>query len=238
MSEQNIRLYICFEARCGSGFLLNKLNYQKGVHVEDEWMMFNRRKGVGSHSQASHVEKFFASQANSKDGCVRGFICKVSDITDPTAFLAAIRNADVKILDLRRRNICKQALSNIRAVDAREKTGKAHAYSKSEVFGASRVDPVRFWGAVRGFEQRLEGQDRFVRQANLPTIQVYYEDLVADSSVFNALLSFLEVDPSSAVQPRDRTLKQTANRFADAVENFHEIAETAPSPYHKRLLEY
>lgn len=237
MSRDTIRLLICFEARCGSGFLLNILNHQKSVYVEDEWMMFDRRDKFDGDSQASHVRTYFSKETELKGFNVRGFISKVSDIANPSAFISAIRKADLRIIDLRRRNVCKQALSNIRAVDARKKTGKAHAYRKEEVFGSSRVDPARFWSQVKGFEKRLQAQDQFVRQANLPTIQIYYEDLVSDSSVIQAVFAFLELDLSCVTKPNDITLKQTPNRIVDAVENFEEIATIAPTSYHKLLID-
>lgn len=230
------KFFIAFEARCGSGMLIDLLNHQSGIYVEDEWMMFRRKDFNDHRSQANHVATFFLEQATHNNRDYVGFITKVSDMSNATEFICSLREADTKIVDLRRRNICKQALSNIRAVAAREKTGKAHAYNQSEVFGPSTIEPSRFWQSVSGFEARVRAQDTFVRSADLPTIGIYYEDIAADSPTFCALLRFLGAEQTTLDTSPSRTLKQTKDRIEEAILNFDEVLAAAPSDYHRQLL--
>lgn len=234
-----VKFFIAFEARAGSGLLLNILNNHPSIYVEDEWMMHHLiSKPNPGRRQAGRIATFFNKYGNHDQYKAVGFISKVRDILDQELFINKLKPNCNLIINLFRKNICKQVVSNVRALASKQNTNRAHAYSKNDILRQIHISPAQFWSAVEQFEKRIKSQYEFVVNSGLPSINLAYEDFAYDQIKLFPLFQSLgiHVSPKYNFYNNIVLVKQTKDDLSVIVSNFDEIIETAPSTYYVDLL--
>jgi sulfotransferase family protein len=147
--------------------------------------------------------------------------------------LAYLKLNDASVVHLVRRN----KLAHLLSMESAKARGRYHALVGERV----ESEPVRL--EARTLVAALEKEERMVRRARwllarlgLPTLEVAYEDLLADPEQFKTLLDFLGVDPD-ACQLRSKLQKWNRRGFRDAIANYDEVKATLQDTKYLALLE-
>jgi hypothetical protein len=83
------------------------------------------------------------------------------------------------------------------------------------------IDPSEFDTYLREREDAERELNEFVSSLDLPTMRIYYEDLLVDrDEVLEEVFSFLEVPPHVV---HTKTMKNTSDDLRDVVLNFDEL---------------
>lgn len=222
----NVNFFLVFEGRAGSGLLRSVLNSSPEVMFEAEWMMFNLREEIDpARQQNEQVGRFFNDPVHDNKHCL-GFANKLSDIVDPDGFAAALREQDIRVLELKRRNVVKQVVSTLNALRTRDITGKFHAYKKEDIVTAPfEIEVAQFDAHLKRLLSRTEALENFVRSSGLPALEIFYEDFVLHREAeLLRVTKFLDLNYKALdLTPAGRPLKQTPTDLRDVVSNFNEL---------------
>jgi LPS sulfotransferase NodH len=125
------------------------------------------------------------------------------------------------VIHLQRRNTIKLTVSFFNAMRLNELTGDWNLYEPGDRPERLNIDLERFDTWLQAAERRSEAETAFVTQLGLPTLNVSYEDLLADETrTLHRIMDFLDVDHEDV---RGDALKVTSNDMRDAIENFDEL---------------
>ena len=126
---------ILFEGRTGSSYLVTSLSEHPNVRAG--WEELVRLKALGHEAQAEWTRKALTAPLIGRFGAV-GFKTKLRDIADPTQFSQLMRDRNVKIIHMQRRNRVKVAIS--------ERTALSHGELMRENQRRAALDVERFDG--------------------------------------------------------------------------------------------
>jgi LPS sulfotransferase NodH len=211
------RLCVLTNGRTGSELLVELLDGHPQMRCESEILRDPQRDALRfvrgrvhaawRHGAKAYGFKFIVGQAAS-----------LGWRKDLGGFLAALAGDGFVFVRLRRRNLLRQALSNIRARQVRQ----WHVRSE-EARGAEHVDPVHLIYTMRSLEVLHE----FLETAlpDTPMIDLVYEDDLEDPDRREKTLATLFAAVGLEPLPSTSTLrKQTPTALADVVENLDEVA--------------
>jgi LPS sulfotransferase NodH len=225
-----VRYYVLlFEGRTGSTFLTGALAQHPEVLAKDEKFAGLIRNGLGAAEQLEWARGYFSAPLVGPYR-VRGFKTKLSDVLDPGAFAELLQARRARIILLLRRNLVKTVVSFVTAQALYENTGQWNLEHE-----ADRAEPVRI--EVPSFDFMLQNRTRinqslgaYVEKLQLPTLSLYYEDLLVDQQAFlNRVCKFLGV---RTVPLASRTKKHTSDNLRNVLSNFDELhAHYAGTPY-------
>jgi hypothetical protein len=150
-----------------------------------------------------------------------GFKIKLQDVGDPKGFAELLKERRVYIIHLGRRNLVKQAVSWIKAWHLYDATGDWNLYREQDRLVALTIDPAEFKTRLQQVEKRYRMLREYVMLLELPTLSLYYEDLLADKrNTIDLALSFLGVQ----IKPVEgKAIKNTSDDLRQAIGNFDEL---------------
>lgn len=152
---------------------------------------------------------------------VIGFKIKRKDLKDPDAFADLLRELEVRVIMLRRRNLVKMTVSWLNSERLFNETGQWNLSSDAERLPPLVVDPDRFDRRLGLIAKARDALEAYVDGLGLPTTGVYYEELLADErGTLARLFDFLGVEPADTRSPFK---KNTSDDLATAIANFHEL---------------
>ncbi|MGR8921178.1 MAG: Stf0 family sulfotransferase, partial [Gammaproteobacteria bacterium] len=165
-----------------------------------------------------------------------GFKTKPSDVLDDAGLARLIDELGIRVLLLTRRNVVKQAVSLLRAIQLNESTGDWNLRLERDRVDRLTVDPERLIAWAEDFERGSEAVWRYESLVSTPTHRLTYEDLLTQrDETFRRIFEFLGVRPHAV---SGTTLKHTADDLRDVIENFDEVdAALAGTPYQAMLHE-
>jgi len=214
------RFVILFVERAGSTFLITALKSHPSVLARTEILAALRESGKTSAEQLKWTQSFLTPPLV---GCHKaiGFKSKLPDVLDRDSFTELLRRRRVRIIKLQRKNSVKAVVSSLNARRQWEASGNWNLLSEATRLPSFKVDPDEFDGLLREREDLNRDLEEYVRDLRLPTLTLYYEDLLADRDGFiNRSLSFIGV-PAQPLEAA--TLKNTQDNLREAVVNFDEL---------------
>lgn len=216
--NERVNFVILFQGRAGSSFLVDALARVPGVVAEGEMLV-----GVdpARGSLRNRVRRLLWPSAD--DGVDRlqltwtrtfyrgawpgaralGFKTKVRDVYDLEGFASILAEERVRVVVLERRNLVKQAVSNLNADRLHAAQGEWNLRNGQTKLGPFEVDPARFDDMLRKVLLEHEVLDAFVNFLRLPILRLDYEGLLRDRNAwFGAVCEFLglgRTEPVSGV---------------------------------------
>lgn len=217
--NQVTRFVVLFEGRTGSTYLLHSLRQNPMVRAYGE-----RLEGLKSHGSAAQLAWARIALTPPILGRYKaiGLKTKLRPLLDPTGFSTVLQTVHAKVLYMQRRNRVKAAISMIRSRELKENTDCYNLYRTQDRLPASVISIANFDAILRYREDLDQKLQAYIGHIPLPTLQIYYEDLLVNEQLFFAnICRFLRVECSAA---RSRSLKNTSDNLRDVIVNYEELA--------------
>lgn len=220
MSTHFTPFVVLFLERSGSTYLVEGLASHPEVVAWPEYFAALREKGKGAGDQLDWLRGFL-SPSSHPDHRAAGFKTKPYDVLDPAGFIDVLNEAGARLIVLQRRNVVKQAVSRCNAVRLERATGDWNLYSEEERLRSTRIELDEFERGLSTIEKRRRQLARFLEKLDLPRLDLFYEDILADhDAAFASCFAHLGVEPRPV---RGRASKNTADDLRRAVDNVDEL---------------
>ena len=220
LRSQVTRFVVLFVERTGSTYLMTTLASHPDIEALREQFAVLRQQGKDGAGQLEWAKEFFTPPLIGEHAAV-GFKTKMIDILDPDSFSALLREKQAKIIQLERRNSVKGVISTINASHLHAVSGTWNLLNENDRMPSFAVSPDEFDRLIqqrKAWDQELE---TYVQHLDLPTLRLWYEDLLLDEYAFFAsVLEFLHV---KSVPMQGRTLKNTSDDLREVITNFDEL---------------
>ncbi len=212
-----------FVERAGSTYLATLLDSHPHIVSLREELAVLRQQGKDGAAQLAWAREFWTPPLLGR-AKARGFKSKLVDILDPDGFARLLQEKECRVLCLRRRNTVKGVVSTLNARRLWERAGTWNLLDESKRRDqALQVDFQEFDRLLRQREAWDQELEEYVERLGLPTLMLYYEDLLVDEAAFlNQVFAFLGVRPQPV---QGRTLKNTRDNLRDVLANFEELRE-------------
>jgi LPS sulfotransferase NodH len=211
---------ILFIERDGSTYLTSLLTSHPDIEAIYERFAVLKQKNASGPEQLAWAKDFFTPPLLGKKKAL-GFKTKLVDILDVDGFTNLLKQKNIKIIQMRRRNRVKAVVSRINARRLYEASGNWNLYKDADRMPAMEIDPDQFAEYLAEREAADDELQAYVDQLNLPTLKIVYEELLVDKQgVLDKIFAFLNI-PSKPVQ--EKTLKNTSDDLRDAVLNFDQL---------------
>ena len=216
---QVIRFVVFFQGRSGGTFLTTALDSHPQIRAAGEILADVKDQGAGA--QLKQTQECLTPSLIGRHAAV-GFKTKLMDVLHPEELGKLLRQIQPRVILLLRRNRVKLVVSWINSNRLHKERGKWQSYTEEE------RPSVPFAIDVGDFKCRLETLDglrqrlaSYVSGLGLPTLPLYYEDLLLDElRAFERVFSFLGIKPK-AVQPE--CIKTTRDDLREVIKNFEEL---------------
>ena len=214
------RFVIMFVERAGSTYLTTLLNSHPDIQCVTEKLDTLKNEGNGVSAQLNWTKKYLTPPIIGKNRAI-GFKTKQVDILDPTGVEKLLKQKKCRIIQLQRRNSVKAVISTINARRLWETSGNWNLLKEKDRQSAMEVNLDEFDNLLKLREKWDVDLENYINQINLPTLQLYYEDLLLNESLFiDKIIEFLEVDPKPV---QGKTIKHTSDDLRDVILNFDEL---------------
>jgi LPS sulfotransferase NodH len=226
------RFLILFEGRTGSSYLVT--NLLKHPNVRAGWEELPRLKALGHDAQAEWAKKTLSAPLLGRSGAI-GFKTKLRDIADHDKFSELLREQAVKIVHMQRRNRVKIAISEINCNVLYARTKQYNVYKKEDRLPAIRIE-VSDFKEILDMRERLDKELKvFVEDLGLPTLNVFYEDILLDeSNTLNNVYQFIGV-PARAT--KGTSYKNTSDDLREALLNFDELKASVAGTCYEEMFD-
>lgn len=210
---------VIFQGRCGSTYLVEALNKHSQIQCWREYFSTLKKRKGSAADQLRWLADFYSATPDSYSAI--GFKTKLADVMDLDGFARTLVEHNAHIIHLQRRNMVKMTVSFFNAMRLNNLTGDWNLYTENDRPEKLHIDVERFDEWLRAAERKSEDEIGFVSRLGLPTLNVYYEDLLFDETgSLREIMNFLRVGYEAV---RGDALKVTSNDLRDAVENFDEL---------------
>jgi len=218
--RQATSFVILFLERDGSTYLTSLLGRHPEITATFERFASMRQAGQGAQEQLAWARSFLMPPLVGRSKAI-GFKTKLVDVMDPDGFRELLQSLDCRILHMGRRNHIKASISRINARRLHAAIGQWNLDSEEDRLPPILVDKAELDPLLMDRQVKEAELDAYVRQLGLPTLRLYYEDLLRDrESALNQVFSFLRVRPLSL---DGRPIKNTSDDLREAIVNFHAL---------------
>jgi len=220
LSHQFVPYVILFIERDGSTYLSSLLSSHPNIEAVYERFAVLKQKDANAEDQLNWAEKFFTpSLINTVSA--RGFKTKLIDMLDKQKFQDLCIKKNIKIIHMHRRNRIKAVISKINAKRLYDKSGYWNLYQEKDRIPATLFEITQIDELI-GEREVLERElDTYVKNLNLPTLKVTYEDLLTNKDEsLKIIFDFLKV-PNKPVE--SKTIKHTDDDLKNVILNFEEV---------------
>ena len=220
---------IVFVERSGSTFLITALKSNPEILSLTEKLGAMRLEGKSAEDQLAWSRGFLTPPLVGSYRAI-GFKTKLIDVLDPDGFRALLQERRCHIIQLQRRNVVKAVVSTLNARRQWEASGNWNRLNGAKSLPAFEVDPAAFATLLAEREELDRQVASYVEGLNLPTLRLWYEDLLRDEEGF---LSTVQTFLTGRARPvTAATLKNTGDDLSTAVVNFRELrSRYAGTPY-------
>lgn len=207
---------ILFQGRTGSSYLNSTLRSHPDISARGEELVDQLR-----HNRLKKVRDVLTGESASGRRTT-GLKTKFADIGDPEAFSDLLRNIHANIVYLGRRNRVKHAVSFFTGMRLFETTGHWNLHKGVEHNdNAIKIDVSEFDKKLREIEKQNAALQQYVMELELPTLCLYYEDLIRFKKPFiDTVLQFLNVP---VLPLKGRIRKNTSDDLRNVLANFDEL---------------
>ena len=220
------KFILLFQGRTGSTYITERVNAHPAVKMEPEvwggwgFQIPQNERADYSQKQMDWLRGFYAQCDNSKIRSI-GFKSKLDDVIDKRSFIQFIRENDIKIIHMTRRNIVKLVISEINAQRLFDATSKWNLDNEAERPGPFELDLDEFDAKIKWREQIEDWLDGYVRIINNPTLCLCYEDMLIDErNFFTKLYHFIGTKP---VDTSSKIIKNTPNDLRKIIVNYDDL---------------
>jgi LPS sulfotransferase NodH len=215
LSRGPFKFVILIMGRSGSTNLVEALNSHSAIYAKGEFLT------TKEEYRRLRVARRFLTQSHSEEYSAVGFKTKLKDVPNLEEFARLLREVGTLIILLRRRNVIKQVVSRINSFRLYDTTGDWNLYNEGNRLPPATIDPVSFKETLEEVEKERQELERYVELLDLPTLSLYYEDLLVDQrATLERICSFLGVAYESL---QGQAIKHTADDLRQAVSNFEEL---------------
>lgn len=231
---------LLFQGRTGSTFITECLNDHPHIRMAAEvW------GGWGFQVPPEDLPEFKRRQCQwltdyygpPSDRNIRamGFKTKLDDVLDKPAFIRFLRERQLRIIHMTRRNVIKLVVSEINAQRLVETSGKWNIDDKDQRPGPFVLDLEEFEAKLEWRLQVERWLDAYIETINLPTLRLAYEDLLDDGEAFfEAIYDFINVRPHPA---SGNTVKSTPDDLSRIILNYDALlSKYKYTPYEPMIL--
>jgi len=175
----------------------------------------------GAKEQLEWTRRFLTAPLVGRNGAL-GFHAKLENVVDPDGFAQLLRQKQCQIIHMQRRNRIKAVVSYFNGKRLAEATGMWGLFRESDRLPPLfTIDPDEFDNHLWHREKRDQVLEDYVTHLQLPTLSLYYEDLLQDrNAVLQQVFSFLGVNPRPVHQSM---LKNTSDNLREVIINFDEL---------------
>jgi len=216
---------ILIPGRTGSTYLRELLDSHPNIRCGHElfggyWRTPSHLRSAKAVLQIEQIYDFLQEKHSSKITAL-GFKTKGYDVLDKTSFSRLLKELKVNVIHMQRRNIVKEAVSAITSRNLYQRTNKWNLFNKNDGAGPFKINIGEFTEFFRYKEHVNNELNKFVKDLRLPTLAVYYEDLLADKSkTLRSIFRFLKVPYKKTCC---KVLKNTPDDLTKIIINFDEI---------------
>lgn len=220
---------ILFIERDGSTYMVSMLQSHPAIASVYEHFAVMRQRNQSAAEQLAWARQFYTPPLVGRQAA-RGFKTKLVDILDRAGFASLLKEKQVNIIGMRRRNRIKAVVSKIYARRLYEATGNWNLYKESDRLPPMNIDPQQFRHLLEEREAADEALTAFISSLELPTIDITYEDLLVDRDrILQDVFSFLNAPPFPV---QEKTLKHTKDDLREVIENFQQLrSDYIGTPY-------
>jgi LPS sulfotransferase NodH len=224
-SKTPTRFVVLFEGRSGSTFLVESLDSHSKIRAEKELLAMLKKRFKEGRAEAGEqlewIENLYLT--GNHDYEVVGFKTKFKDILDPEGLANLLKENEVRVILLQRRNRIKLLVSLLNAMRLNEATGDWNLYKESDRMMTLRVDVEEGQKWLEASEIQNRKLNDYARSLGLPFLELSYEDILVDQEkTFRQVCKFLGV----AFEPlKGGTKKNTSDNLRDVLENFDELKD-------------
>ncbi|MGE0461437.1 MAG: hypothetical protein AB7Q16_08715 [Vicinamibacterales bacterium] len=211
---------ILFVERAGSTFLITALKSHPQILALTEKLDAMKKEGRTAAEQIAWCRSFLTPPLVGSRRAI-GFKTKLLDVLDPDGFAALLRERRCKIIQLQRRNAVKAVVSTLNARRQYKVSGNWNLLNESTRLPAFEVDPGEFEALLAQREEWDSQLEAYAAKLRLPTLRLWYEDLLADEGAFaDKAVTFLT---GRSQRLQGGTLKNTGDDLKTAILNFDEL---------------
>lgn len=211
---------ILFVERAGSTFLITALKSHPQILALTEKLDAMRKEGKTAADQLEWTRAILTAPLVGRYRAM-GFKTKLLDVLDPDGFAAILRERKCRIIQLQRRNTVKAVVSTINARRQWEVSGNWNLLNESTRLPAFAVEPAEFETLLAQREEWDRQVEDYAARLHLPTLRLWYEDLLADETAFvDKAVTFLTGAPRAL---QGGTLKNTGDDLKTAILNFDDL---------------
>jgi len=220
---------ILFVERDGSTYMTTLLQEHPEIEAVFERFAVMKQKGQSAQEQLAWANDYWTPPLVGKVGAV-GFKTKLVDVLDLEGFTQLLREKQVKVIYMYRRNRIKAVVSRINARRLHDATGNWNLYKESDRQPPMTVDIAEFQQFVQERQDADEALAAYVQSLQLPNLRVQYEDLQQDKdAILRQIFEFLGVN---YLQLEGKTKKHTKDDLREVITNFDELKHSfASTPY-------
>lgn len=225
-ARQCRKFVLLFQGRTGSTYINDRVNAHPAVRMEPEvwggWGFQLSPDAIFDHiaKQQAWLTAFYEGQHPREIKAI-GFKTKLDDVLDKRWFISYLRSQRMDIIHLTRRNLVKLVISEINAKRLFNTAATWNLEDERKRPGSFVLDLERFAEQLRWREQIEQWLAGYVNMLNLPTLTMYYEDLLVDEGpFFSRLYEFLGVPFADT---KGKTFKNTPNDLRDVIENYDQL---------------
>ena len=212
------RFVILFEGRTGSTYLIESLDSHPKVRAYGEKLVGLKKDG--SKAQLEWVRKVLTPPIIGRRHAI-GFKTKLRDIADPTAFAELLKEMQVRIIHLLRRNRIKAIVSTINSCRLKNVTNSYNLYKEDNRLLPSPIDINDFDWELK-YREKLDSKlEIYVKNLKLPAQTLYYEDLLIDE--FRTLQRTYDFLGVPFKLTKGKCIKNTRDDLREAIINFDEL---------------
>ncbi|HRY28778.1 MAG TPA: hypothetical protein P5079_01930 [Elusimicrobiota bacterium] len=214
------RYVILFEGRTGSSYLTELFWSHPRIRARSEGLAAIYHDGGTAAEQLCWARAALTPPVLGRFSAV-GFKTKVHEMFDPRRMAELFRAKNAHVFHMQRRNRIKLLLSEINALRLSQKTGQWNIYREEDRLPPVRVDPEEFRFLLKGREEREQKLTDYVAALGLPTLPVFYEDLVREKEkTLDRIFSFLGIEPRAL---RAKMIKHNSEDLREVIENFDDL---------------
>jgi len=217
-SNSQIKCFVIFfQGRVGSTYLIEIMASHPEIFAVGE-KFHDRRKNPAVQLAAMRE---FLIPTNVQGYRAIGFKTKLHDVGDPKGLAKLLREQRAYLIYLGRRNRVKHAISWIMAHHLYQTTGDWNLYKHEDRPAATAISPTDFQTSLKWVEERNQALIDYVMSLELPTLSLYYEDLLTNEQEnIRLALSFLGVQP---LAEKGNAIKVTDDDLRNVLVNFEEL---------------
>jgi LPS sulfotransferase NodH len=184
--------------------------------VRWEGLLGNKR----ADAQLQRARKFYTQSPHGGYPAI-GFKTKLGNVKDREGFAKLLGEVGARIILLQRRNIVKHVVSWINSERIHDATGRWNLWNEENRLPPTTIDVAKFDRWLEQIEKARRALESYVKNMDLPTLWLYYEDLLVDRrATIERVFSFLEV----RFEPvQGGSIKNTSDDLREAVSNFDEL---------------